>query len=804
MTVFVSEGKERETASDYKILATDPKRMLETLSLLSGSPSALLNLLLSRGFNADDCLTAIKGLSFGVDSKGIPIDPEQDPVLETTRIISVGTDLNHDGKPNGHTFVVHGIVENATSVKASGYTSRTVKVTKCNRFSMRLPSPGFNANITITPVKEGSGRGESVKIKINGYNKLPKSEILSSMITVSANLFRNLDPMTRTIAMREIEKWLMKSFNRNFDDGMSVLNDTIKSIDPADAEFVEALIRKFKAVRDFNYRTLLALDFAQKYAIYEAFSAYKAGEKGYLLGMPQGSGKTRIALVLAGLMKDTVIVVPKNLMGQWKKYIESDGTECFIPKGKRNERFVALAETDSSVTLINRESIRGLGTEEIHRIKTKGKRLLIVDEAHFLAGKSQMAAATIGLSKATEFTLALSGTFFKNLEAIKILALLVKDAKEIVRTIDAEEKKRSVKSSAQDKSRKQKKKSNPDSEIVYSLLSEPGDQESALSTFALYKRLTDSSGIYFRHENLFDVRVEGLPFPEPSVPNLRFMEEGKFRLSTEQLDTIQLLLSDPVKFLCKFKIRPKKGLKYLTLMNLYRRIVNEPHRFNLGLSDPKLETCSRLVKEISDQGGKTVIFPASRYDCQKLADSFSSQGYKVALYYSDKDVSNNVFRCDTPRMKSPQAAAEAFNEGDAQILIMTAQSGGTGIDLYTATHQILHDLPTSAITYKQTITRGIRRSSMVLDVNTYIISPEIPEISEFSNIDYETYMRLFGSGTFEDRLLEFLQNNLSRLDMILHGLIPPELLGNIDDFMKSQFPALKIGGSSLTQNGFTN
>ena len=94
--------------------------------------------------------------------------------------------------------------------------------------------------------------------------------------------------------------------------------------------------------------------------------------------------------------------------------------------------------------------------------------------------------------------------------------------------------------------------------------------------------------------------------------------------------------------------------------------------------NPKLERLLELIKQITDNDQKVIVWCRYRAEISQIAAALAKQGYTVGTYYGDTKESER------------KALIDEFQNGSIQVFISNPQSGGTGITLTAASTVIYY------------------------------------------------------------------------------------------------------------------
>lgn len=120
------------------------------------------------------------------------------------------------------------------------------------------------------------------------------------------------------------------------------------------------------------------------------------------------------------------------------------------------------------------------------------------------------------------------------------------------------------------------------------------------------------------------------------------------------------------------------------------------------LENPKLEPLKKLVTTLNSG----IIYTQFDYDIEVIANLLTSL--------------NLSFVCVNGKTKDSDPLIDSFKKGEVKFLVIQAQSGNAGLDLFVTNNMIFYSLPDSYIVFEQCIYR-MRRIGQTLECNYYYL-----------------------------------------------------------------------------------
>jgi superfamily II DNA or RNA helicase len=164
-------------------------------------------------------------------------------------------------------------------------------------------------------------------------------------------------------------------------------------------------------------------------------------------------------------------------------------------------------------------------------------------------------------------------------------------------------------------------------------------------------------------------------------------------LSKEQIGLLEGLMRDTQHQLRTCPGRGRYGELVLKLILGDRKICISPAHYKeedfaacaadpdeAARRAPKLAKLDQLLRPVRERGERALVFTNFAVADRLIAAYLDARGYRTLVY----DGSLN-----TPRKK--KAVLDAFSAGEADVLVLTLQSGGVGLDIPHANHVIHYD-----------------------------------------------------------------------------------------------------------------
>jgi len=390
---------------------------------------------------------------------------------------------------------------------------------------------------------------------------------------------------------------------------------------------------------------------------------------GYAVALPVGSGKTRIVAKFFAEMRQAnridhmVVLCTKNTRQQWIEELD------MVESG------LSFLATVTNIEQIR--NIRGHGYKGIENV-LKGQRcVLVVDESQRIANDTQQTKAAIALGRFSFYRIIMSGTMIDRPENIFYqFAFLSGNNRNLL----------SCESYYQFRA-------------FYCKMKDRVFNGRKVQQITGYQNL-DSLKIKIAQNGIIRTREEVMPDLPPVIYVTRHIELGEraTKAYKEMNDSMEAALTD---FFGDEIGEPAKATIVLTQLLRLQQIASgflpvsgdEHSKGYVDFEHDKVDEVMDILAECGENA-KVIIFCRFLHEIQILEARMAKEGiYAVSI----RGRSLNV-----------EASKRAFQEGDAQVVIVGIQAGGVGLNLQSAAAVIFMSLPFSSIDFAQCVGRGDR------------------------------------------------------------------------------------------------
>ena len=200
----------------------------------------------------------------------------------------------------------------------------------------------------------------------------------------------------------------------------------------------------------------------------------------------------------------------------------------------------------------------------------------------------------------------------------------------------------------------------------------------------------------------------------------------------------------------------QERMQILAALTRLRQICCDPNLVfeNYAGETSKLEACMELVASMTENGHQILLFSQFTSMLDVIRERLNAAG-----------ISSYTLQGSTPREERARLVRQ-FNEGGAQVFLISLKAGGTGLNL-TAADVVIHYDPWWNIAAQNQATDRAHRIGQVHSVQVY---------------------KLIAEGTVEERILELQQRKEQLLDAVAaesgEGILsmkPEELLALIEE-----------------------
>ncbi|MBF0595040.1 MAG: hypothetical protein HQL22_08730 [Candidatus Omnitrophica bacterium] len=590
-------------------------------------------------------------------------------------------------------------------------------------FDRKEERKGSSYSVVIEQTSDPDDSIEKLVELLNGLSDEMMGEIVKDKVRLA-------------LISRRIERGILGQFTESEAAGFADLDERIAKAGNVHVKKIFEDIRtKFRMIarigqKGSKFEGLVPgerLYFYQKYAIFLLEEAVKKGNKGMILALEQGLGKTLVALALGRMSEQgAVIITPNSVVSSWGEmygHFFGDGRLALVT-GSGKEKMEAMLEHADKLRVVNREYLQKKTTDERFRAMNRKGQWVLIDESQFLSSsKSLQSQGALALEG--DFRLLISATPITKPEASRaVLYYLTRDK-------------------------------------AFSNVKAFSEWMKAQEADGYRKLhfLLDQFLVRIKKEDVFKRFDPAVPLSQqkdrlPAKRTIKPSEIGRFELSTAQCDSILKLFVDWERWQKeKWKMTKEKSAvdteddrerrtpdSLFARKHALRQIMDDPMYIGVRQESSKHAQMDVIVKkEVEKQNGKVVIFAQYKHQVRAYAERYAKYG--AVTYYGDtmmdrvstdgylvgdngrvlkfKKKNNFEFAWDAKNHLIPDDGGSPIsaldysrlkfqNDPDTKVIIASYKSGAVGVTFTAADAVIFDDLADDYVTQYQAEDRANR------------------------------------------------------------------------------------------------